>query len=61
MSKLDNAYALIIGVDYEQVNQQVQRDAKAIYKILSNEKLCGYKKENITLLLDKKATTENIR
>jgi len=60
MSKLDNAYALIIGVDYEQVNQQVQRDAKAIYKILSNEKLCGYKKENITLLLDKKATTENI-
>jgi pimeloyl-ACP methyl ester carboxylesterase len=60
MSKLDNAYALIIGVDYEQENKQVMRDAKAIYKILSNEKLCGYKKENITLLLDKKATTENI-
>jgi hypothetical protein len=60
MSKLDNAYALIIGVDYKQKTTQVLRDAKAINTILSDEKLCGYNKENIVLLLDKKATNENI-
>lgn len=60
MRKLDNAYALIIGVDNEQKQPQVQKDAIAISEILSNDSLCGYKKENITLLLDTEATTENI-
>jgi len=60
MNKLNNAYALIIGVDNTQKEPQVIADAKAIYNILSNEELCGYKKENIKLLVDKKATTENI-
>lgn len=60
MSQLENAYALIIGVDNEQKQPQVLRDATAISDILSDEVHCGYKKENITLLLDKEATTENI-
>ncbi|MGM5470990.1 caspase family protein [Flavobacteriaceae bacterium LMO-SS05] len=60
MSKLDNAYALIIGVDNTQKEPQVISDAKAIYKLLTNEELCGYKKEHIKLLVDTKATTENI-
>ena len=60
MSKLDNAYALIIGVDFKQKTTQVHNDAIAINNILSNEELCGYKEENITLLLDKEATTESI-
>lgn len=60
MSKLDNAYALIIGVDFKQATDSVIKDAKAVHRILSNEKLCGYKKENIKLLVDKKASKDNI-
>jgi len=60
MRKLNNAFALIIGVDNEQKQPQVQKDAIAISEMLSDELLCGYKKENITLLLDTEATTENI-
>jgi len=60
MRSLDNAYALIIGVDNEQKTDIFLKDAKAFYNVLSDEKLCGYKKENITLLLDKDATSENI-
>jgi pimeloyl-ACP methyl ester carboxylesterase len=60
MRILENAYALIIGVDNEQKTDIFQKDAKAFYNVLSNETLCGYKKENIILLLDKDATSENI-
>lgn len=60
MRKLDNAYALIIGVDNEQKTDIFQKDAQAIYDVLSDETLSGYKKENITILLDKDAITENI-
>lgn len=60
MRTLENAYALIIGVDNEQKTDIFQKDAKAFYDVLSDETLCGYKKENITLLLDKDATSENI-
>lgn len=60
MNQLENAYALVIGVDNDQKTKQVLRDAQAIYDVLCNQELCGYKKENITLLLDTKATTESI-
>jgi len=60
MRTLENAYALIIGVDNEQKTDIFQKDAKAFYDVLSDETLCAYKKENITLLLDKDATSENI-
>lgn len=60
MRTLENAYALIIGVDNEQKTDIFQKDAKSFYDVLSNEALCGYKEENITLLLDQDATSENI-
>jgi pimeloyl-ACP methyl ester carboxylesterase len=60
MRTLENAYALIIGVDNEQKTDIFQKDAKSFYNVLSDKALCGYKKENITLLLDKDATSENI-
>ena len=60
MRTLKNAYALIIGVDNAQKTTQVIRDAQAIYDVLTNQEICGYQEENITLLLDKEATTESI-
>ncbi len=60
MSKLENAFALIIGVDYEQETETVQRDAQAIYDVLTDEKLCGYDKDKVTLLIDKDATNNKI-
>ncbi|NOY47429.1 MAG: hypothetical protein GXO84_04360 [Chlorobi bacterium] len=60
MRTLENAYALIIGVDNEQKTDIFLKDARAFYNVLSDKQLCGYKKENITLLLDKDATSENI-
>lgn len=60
MNKLDKAYALIIGVDFKQKTPQPLRDAQAIYDVLSDEVLCGYKKENIILLLDGDATMQGI-
>ena len=60
MRVLDNAYALIIGVDNKQQTDIFIKDAQSMYDVLSDEKLCGYKKENITLLTDQNATTANI-
>ncbi|TJY32159.1 caspase family protein [Pontimicrobium aquaticum] len=60
MNHLENAYALIIGVDYKQKTESVLKDAQSIYDILTNEELCGYKKENISLLLDGDATMNRI-
>jgi len=60
MNQIDNAYALIIGVDYKQKTDSVIKDAKKIYDILSNKELCGYKEENISLLLDDDATMNRI-
>jgi len=60
MTKLDNSYALIIGVDFKQKTPQPARDAQSIYDVLSDETLCGYKKENMTLLLETEATTDKI-
>jgi tetratricopeptide (TPR) repeat protein len=58
MSKLDNAYALIIGVGNDLPAST--RDAKAIYDILANKELAGYMKKNITLLVEKQATNKKI-
>ena len=60
MSQLENAYALIIGVDFKQKTESVLKDAQSIYNVLSNKELCGYKEENISLLLDSEATCERI-
>ncbi|NNC44304.1 MAG: hypothetical protein HKN99_00300 [Winogradskyella sp.] len=60
MTHIDNAYALIIGVDFKQKTESVLKDAQSIYDVLSNEELCGYKEENIKLLLNEDATCKNI-
>ena len=60
MALLENAYAILIGVDNDQETPQPIRDAQGMYNVLSNENLCGYKKENMTLLVDEEATTKNI-
>ena len=59
MTDLNNAYAILIGVGSEDIAESAS-DAKAIYKILSNPKFVGYKKENITLITKKKAVRKNI-
>lgn len=60
MTAIDNAYALIIGVDFKQKTDSVLKDAQSIYDVLSDEELCGYKKDNIKLLLNEEATCKNI-
>ncbi|RMA64282.1 caspase family protein [Ulvibacter antarcticus] len=58
MNKLKNAYAILIGVGHDLPESVV--DATAIYKILSDKKISGYKKKNITLLTEKNAIRGNI-
>ncbi|RLD29121.1 MAG: hypothetical protein DRI70_02700 [Bacteroidetes bacterium] len=58
MSKLSNAYALIIGVGNDLPASA--RDARAIFDILADKELAGYLKKNITLLVEKQATNINI-
>lgn len=60
MDQLENAHALIIGVDYKQKTKSVLIDAKSIHDVLTNKELCGYKEENIKLLLDDEATMDGI-
>lgn len=57
----DEHFALIIGINkYENLNdlEYAVNDAKSIKDVLINT--FNYKEENITILLDKKATKENI-
>jgi len=58
MNKLENAYALLIGVGNDL--PVTVRDATAIHNILADETLAGYKPENIILLTEKKATRNGI-
>ncbi len=56
--KLQNAYALIIGVGNDL--PVTVGDATAIYDLLVNKDLAGYLPENITLLTEKNATRKSI-
>lgn len=58
MKKLDNAFALLIGVGADL--PVTVRDATAVYNILADEHTAGYDKENIILLTDEKANREGI-
>jgi len=62
---MDNAHALVIGIaNYQTINllpQTVLKDAKDIYGVLVNPNYCGYKTENVKLLLDQEATGDAIR
>lgn len=58
MSELSNAFGLVIGVGNDLPASA--QDAKAIYDILINKELAGYKKENIRLLVEEEASSTNI-
>src|SRR5262245_16835305 len=62
---MDNAHALVIGIaNYQNIQglpATVLNDANAIKDVLVDPNLCGYRPENVTMLLDKDATQEAIR
>jgi hypothetical protein len=65
MPRMDNAYALIIGVaNYQNINRlpaTILKDATDIYKLLVSTEQCGYLQENVQLLLDDQATSSALR
>jgi pimeloyl-ACP methyl ester carboxylesterase len=58
MGELSNAFGLVIGVGNDLPASA--EDARAIYNILIDQELAGYKKENISLLVEGEATNTNI-
>jgi hypothetical protein len=56
---LENAYALLIGVGGDTIGITVD-DATAIANVLTDPDKAAYKKENVCLLTEKKATRINI-
>lgn len=65
MAQLKNAYALVVGVaNYLNINPlppTVLNDAQAVHSVLVDESLCAYPPDNVTLLLDDKATLSAIK
>lgn len=59
MSKLKNAYALLIGIEYEDGLNTIG-DAQDIAAILKDETICGYPPENVLLVTGKKADRNGI-
>ncbi len=64
-SVMDNARALIIGIaNYEHVRPlppTVVNDAKDIFGLLTDPRYCGYRAENVELLLNEQASQQGIR
>lgn len=58
MNSLENAFALIIGIGDPKLDTSI--DVQAIYDILIDEKLSGYKKENVILISGENSTREDI-
>jgi hypothetical protein len=65
MSNFKNSYALVIGIaNYPKVRKlpnTILKDADDIHNLLLSPEHCGYLPANIRLLLDNKATAEDIR
>ncbi len=59
MSKLEKAYALLIGIAYEDGLNTIG-DAEDIATILKDETVCGYPSKNVLLLTGKKADRNGI-
>ena len=59
MSLLKNAYALLIGIDYED-GLDTRGDAEDLAAVLTDESLCGYPPENVTLLIGSEADRKGI-
>lgn len=57
-------HALVVAIaNYQHVSRlppAVLDDGRDIYDLLDSQKYCGYRPENVTLLLDDQATTSNI-
>lgn len=64
MNELDNSYALIIGVGGTSFRGEddsyMIADAKAIYDLLVDENIAGYKPENVILLTGKDASRAHV-
>jgi len=65
MPVLENAHGLVVGIaDYQYVTKlsaSVAKDAMEVYKTLIDPQACAYKRENVTLLQDEKATGAALR
>jgi len=59
MCKLKNAYALLIGIEYEDGLNTIG-DAEDIATLLKDETICGYPSENVLLVTGKKADRKGI-
>lgn len=59
MEDFNNSFALLIGAS-SKGEEYMADDAKAIKEVLLDKKFAGYPKENVILLIDKKATRKNI-
>ena len=59
MSKLEKAYALLIGIAYEDGLNTIG-DAEDIATILKDESICGYPSKNVMLLTGEKADRNGI-
>lgn len=61
---LENAFAVIIGVDDNQVSRlalpTVAKDVQAVYDVLVHPQRCGYAKDNVRLHTGAEATQDNI-
>jgi hypothetical protein len=64
MSTIQNAHALIIGIDnyhhVEKLSSAVQKDATDIYDLLIDPAYCAYSSDNVKVLLNDKATKAGI-
>ncbi|MCF6167092.1 caspase family protein [Lutibacter sp.] len=58
MSKLNNAFALIIGIGDESLD--TVGDAEDIYNLLIDEKLAGYNPDNVILVSGEESTRQHI-
>lgn len=61
---LENAYAVIIGVDENQIDQlalpTVAKDVQALYDVLIDPQRCGYRAEHVQLCCGAEATKDSI-
>ncbi len=63
MGLMESAHALIVGIaDYEHIRKLPQvQDARKVAGLLVEPDHCGYRPENVTILLDNDATQASIR
>ena len=62
--QFEHGYAVIIGVDDNEIKQlvlsDVAKDIKALHDVIVHPKRCGYKPENVKLISGKESTKNNI-